>query len=363
MRIGMRLDYVVAAVLAAGCTGIGTKDSDTGTPALDDVACLGVPQGDTCPDEAGARAELVGDTTCESPVREVVATGAFVSSEDVVYTGYGGWNSPGDSGVADTAAVTNRCCYEAAYIDHPGEDCTIGRPVLVDGAPCVAPLEARSDWASASGGPAEVDPEAAAWWARQGQLEHASVAAFGQLVLDLLRLGAPASLVDRAGAALRDEVRHAEACFALAARFGGAPVGPGRLPVPAGRSKKSLTRLAVEAWREGCLGETGSVGVAAAQLAGATDPEVRRVVAEILADESRHAELSWDLVAWAVEVGGARVKRAVARSSAGIAAPTGLARSSAAVGRGVPDAGLVRAAVEQIVRDVVTPGRAALLAA
>lgn len=101
MRIGMRLDYVVAAVLAAGCTGIGTKDSDTGTPALDDVACLGVPQGDTCPDEAGARAELVGDTTCESPVREVVATGAFVSSEDVVYTGYGGWNSPTGAPVLD----------------------------------------------------------------------------------------------------------------------------------------------------------------------------------------------------------------------------------------------------------------------
>jgi hypothetical protein len=195
MNLSTRLDRVIAAVLAAGCTGLGTKD---GTE-LDDVACLNVEVGADCPDEATASGELMGDTTCQIPVREVIATGAFVSSEDVVYTGYGGWDPPGDSGVPDTAAVLTRCCYEAAYEVHEGEDCVIGRPVLVDGAPLTAPTVARAGWGGGDVGEGPLDEVAAAYWARQGALEHASVAAFGRLVLDLLRLGAPASLVDRAG--------------------------------------------------------------------------------------------------------------------------------------------------------------------
>lgn len=358
MNLSTRLDRVIAAVLAAGCAGLGTKD---GTE-LDDVACLNVEVGTDCPDEATASGELVGNTTCETPVREVIATGAFVSSEDVVYTGYGGWDSPGDSGVPDTAAVTTRCCYEAAYEVHEGEGCVIGRPVLVDGAPLTAPTVARAGWGGGDVGEGPLDEEAAAYWARQGALEHASVAAFGRLVLDLLRLGAPASLVDRAGEALRDEVRHAQLCYALAARFGGSPVGPGPLPVPAGRSRTSLVRLATAAWREGCLGETGSVGVAAAQLAGATDGPVRAVVAGILADEARHAALSWDLVAWAIEAGGERVRRAVARERARIRVPDDVGSERAAA-RGVPERDRVTHALALVEREVVGPARAALLAA
>jgi hypothetical protein len=362
MRIANRLERVVAALLASGCTGVGTTKDDSGTPALDDIACLSVPEGDPCPDEAGASAQLVGTTTCESPVREVTATGAFVSNQDVVYSGYGGYSPAGGSGVADTADVYNRCCYEASYVVHPNESCTIGRPVRVDGVAQVAPLAARSDWSAPGHGPAEPDEEAAAYWARQGQLEHASVAAFGQLILDLLRLGAPAELVDRAGEALRDEVRHAELCFGLAARFGGRPVGPGPLSLPARRGRPSLTRLAVDAWRDGCLGETGSVGVAAAQLAGATDPVVRGAVAVILADESRHAALSWDLVAWAIATGGERVRRAVARERTAVGVPSEVGGAQGAR-LGVPERSRVEAAVAAIVREVVEPGRAALLAA
>lgn len=357
MQITTRLGRVVAAVLAAGCTGIGTKDGET----FDDQACLDVALGDPCPDAVDAETQLVGRQTCETPVREITATGALLSSEDVVLTGYGG-SRPLDSGVPDTASVGTRCCYEAAYETHPNQGCVIGRPVWVDGAPRTAPLVARADWSRGADGPAVADPEAAAFWARQGALEHASVAAFARLVLDLVRLGAPADLVDRAGAALRDEVRHAELCFGLAARFGGGALGPGPVAIPAGPARKGLVRLAIETWREGCLGETGSVGVAAAQLAGATDPAVRAVVALVLADETRHAALSWDVVAWAIGVGGERVRRAVARERGSIALPDDVG-SDGAAGNGVPGRARVAEAIGWIVRDVVAPGRAALLAA
>ncbi|MEQ1507065.1 MAG: hypothetical protein ABMB14_32860, partial [Myxococcota bacterium] len=282
-----RLTAVLATL--AGCQLGGTK-TDTGTPiVLDDIACLSVPIADTCPTSADAETELVGFETCEDPVREVIATGAFVSVEQVVYTGYGGWNpyapgGTGDTGGSDTGGQPmNRCCYEAAYVVHAGTSCTIGRPLVVDGCTVTARTACRSDWSRAATPDvgalsASARAELAAAWTEAGLLEHASIPAFARLVLDLVALGAPAALVARTSEALTDEVRHAEVCFALASAYAGAPVGPAPLPVPTQR-RTGLERLAVETFREGCVGETLAVAVAAAQLRDATDPAVRAALA------------------------------------------------------------------------------------
>ena len=62
--------------------------------------------------------------------------------------------------------------------------------------------------------------------------------------------------------------------------------------------KAGLTRLAIESWVDGCLGE----GFAAqrAMVAGqqAQQKEVRSTQHSIAVDEQKHAELGWKIVAW-----------------------------------------------------------------
>ncbi|HEU4410347.1 MAG TPA: hypothetical protein VFS43_34150, partial [Polyangiaceae bacterium] len=78
----------------------------------------------------------------------------------------------------------------------------VGRPFRVEGVNRLAPLAARGDWslppAAAEGVdalPAPLRAELGAYWARLGQMEHASVAAFARFALHLLALGAPSELV------------------------------------------------------------------------------------------------------------------------------------------------------------------------
>jgi hypothetical protein len=210
-----------------------------------------------------------------------------------------------------------QCCYHV-YQDF----CGVGRPFLSDGRPLAA--EARTGGPGGAWTAQRVTPcldsltgderEAlAAAWARDGLLEHASVASFARFSLDLLAVGAPADLLEAAHAAALDEVRHARLCFALASAYRGAPVEPG--PFPCGetvRVESSLTALAVAAVHEGCIGETISAILAAEQLARATDPAVRDVLATIAQDEARHAELAFRAVSWAIRVGGEPVRAAVA---------------------------------------------------
>ncbi len=63
----------------------------------------------------------------------------------------------------------------------------------------------------------------------------------------------------------------------------------------------SLEKLVVTAIAEGCIGETVAAVEAAEQLAHASDPRVRAVLGRISEDETRHAELAWRFVAWALE--------------------------------------------------------------
>lgn len=142
-------------------------------------------------------------------------------------------------------------------------------------------------------------------------MEHASVPAFAEVLADLEHLGAPADLIARTQAALQDEVRHAQAAFALASRFAGGPVQPEPLAAPE-RAPLDLMAFAVATAREACINETCAVAMAAERLKQATDPEVRRVLGHIVADETRHAELAWDTLAWALRQGGAPVRAAVA---------------------------------------------------
>jgi hypothetical protein len=181
-----------------------------------------------------------------------------------------------------------------------------GRPFLVQDAPRVAEVASRTDWLDESLTPnlSALSPtqraELAAHWARLGQMEHASIAAFARFNLQLLSLGAPAELVEACNRALADETTHTRLCFALASRYAGTKLGPARLEIQhcfEDNSLKSVMRLVLN---EGCIGETVAALEALNGADSATDPVVRRVLQRIAHDEQTHAELAFKFMQWAL---------------------------------------------------------------
>ncbi|HYQ02794.1 MAG TPA: ferritin-like domain-containing protein [Polyangiaceae bacterium] len=206
--------------------------------------------------------------------------------------------------------------------------CVIGRPFLVEGEQRLARSAARADWSELLLLPdvAEIDSALRARlaedWTRIGLMEHASIAAFARFTLQLMSLGAPASLIERATAAMADETKHAKACFAVAGRYAGSPLGPARLAVERSLDESSLEEIVLNAIREGCVGETVAAIEAREAAEHAQDPAVRALLLEVSEDETRHAELAYRFVEWALAQGGPALERAVEREFAALAAET-----------------------------------------
>jgi hypothetical protein len=133
---------------------------------------------------------------------------------------------------------------------------------------------------------------AARWLAHAAYLEAASVVAFVHLAADLARLGAPPSLVARALVAADDEVRHARMLRAIA---GGDVRTVRTLPY----RPQTLFALARHNAVEGCVRETIGAAINVCQARSSSNPTLRALFAQIAADEIRHAELAWEVDAWA----------------------------------------------------------------
>ncbi len=132
-------------------------------------------------------------------------------------------------------------------------------------------------------------------FASAAHLEAASLDAFVRLRDELWLHGAGDELRGAAFLSALEEVRHAQVTSALAARFGASVATP-RVE---SRPLRSLLEVALDNAVEGCVRETYGALVAHHQARHAQDPEVRAVMARIAEDETRHAELSWDIAAWA----------------------------------------------------------------
>jgi hypothetical protein len=187
---------------------------------------------------------------------------------------------------------------------------SVRRPFLVGASLRTATARARADWAPKTLPAARIDPATRARlaqaWLADALEEHASIAAFARFTMLLLSVGAPPDFVVQSQRASIDEVRHAERCFALAARYAGSPSAPGPLPLCAPR-EGGLARLARDTFLEGCVGETvASLSVARA-LAGCLDAEVCAVLRGIGDDEERHAALAWRTLSWTLAEGGPSV--------------------------------------------------------
>jgi hypothetical protein len=209
-------------------------------------------------------------------------------------------------------------------------------------------------------------------YAALGRMEHASVAAFARFALELLSLGAPASLLSETSAALADEVRHAEQCFGLASAYGGASLGPGPLELAGVMDGASSLELAERAFLEGCVGETSAALEAAHAARVSTDPVVREVLTRIAEDELRHSELAFRFVAYCAANAGSQRSMLTARLRAALANATPRAAAPAAAdppnsarlsAHGWLPPSARHAVAEAAFREVVAPCVEALLAA
>jgi hypothetical protein len=150
-------------------------------------------------------------------------------------------------------------------------------------------------------------------WLASARYEHASVAAFARVGLQLLWLGAPAELLRATQQAMADEVRHAQLCFGLAAAYGGAPpceAGPLRIDgcVSTGMELEAALH---EAIIEGALGEGAAALEALEGARACVDPVVRGVLSRIAEDEQRHALLAYQTVKWALDAEPRRARAVV----------------------------------------------------
>jgi hypothetical protein len=246
-------------------------------------------------------------------VIQLVRLGRFTAEERPFGTGLAALALP----VAFLAFVGSVMVHTAAYVpSYMGRRHRKGKKLL-------APeTEAGEGWLGTS--PTQLDvPEDAraalgAEWRDNGKKEHASVAAFAQLTLDLLAVGAPPELVAASQRDALDEVRHAAACFAIARDIDGLAESPA--PFPDARARRflftasrsvALTQIAIDALADGVLNE-GIASRLLAQLAKKCElPGMATILRDMAADESGHAAHSWEIVAWCLESGGSVVASAL----------------------------------------------------
>lgn len=172
-----------------------------------------------------------------------------------------------------------KCCYHVEEASC-GQG---GRPFLVEGRPRLADVSGAGNVTD---------------WLSDARAEHASVAAFARLSLQLMAIGAPSELVRDAQLASLDELRHAELFFELASRAAGTAIRPGPLDVAGALDDLSLAGLIESNLREGCIGETLAAEQLKNRSARVHDPKLRDALLAVAEDETRHAELAFRILAW-----------------------------------------------------------------
>lgn len=210
---------------------------------------------------------------------------------------YGLWYS----GPLALDGMQGYCCYDTGVM------CPGGRPFRVAGELRVAAVCETLGWSDGEERELvlELDDTTKTAlgnaWLADARLEHASVAAFARLTLQLMALGAPAELVEESQRASLDEIAHAKACFGMASRYLDGAFGPGTLRLDGALSDLGLEALVTSSIDEGCIGETLAAMVAGEQARVALDERVKATFEQIARDESRHAALAWRILYWALE--------------------------------------------------------------
>lgn len=247
------------------------------------------------------------------------ATGLLVAGEQTAFSTDATSRTRAADDAGPWVAKDHACCYsmDMGFLGR------LYRPVR-DERPRVAAAVATDEWGAEAGdsGTSELSPELrevlATRRAADAALEHASVASFAQVSLQLLALGAPPDLLRGAHQAALDEIEHARLMYGLASAYRGSARGPGPLDVSAPQGldvvsdrSAALAAFAVATLEDACIAETAGAVIARRCAEAAQSAALRRTLARIADDEQRHAELAWQMLGWAVREGGDAVAAAV----------------------------------------------------
>lgn len=177
-----------------------------------------------------------------------------------------------------------------------------GRPLRHEGQLVLAEVTSGEAWSSVEAAceptVSEASHRAAAQWLEIARYEHASVAAFARVSLELMAVGAPPALIEGCHRAALDEIGHARLALDLARTLGADAWDLGALPQVPTRPV-TLEQLAIDALIEGCLGE-GSAAARAHMAATRADALAAATARTIAAEETRHAALAWSTLHWAL---------------------------------------------------------------
>lgn len=238
--------------------------------------------------------------------------------------------------IPEQVALGN-CCYEVVETCNSVMSVGCGRPLSIGGTAKIAvqraALTAQPQAERRTGANSGASLTAALTSAQRDQLasfwtdialaEHASIAEFHRVSLELLRFGAPEALIAAAQRAAMDEARHARRAFDLASSYAGERLSAGAMQLPVAMPlAATLVELARNTVQGGCIAETQSAALCMRLVRRATDAKVKSVLEGIVRDELRHAELAWAIVRWAMEAGGAAVHEAVANELGARPSPT-----------------------------------------
>jgi hypothetical protein len=271
------------------------------------LAGVGVVASQGCGDECDGDTEVQVDGVMERAdiVREVVASDGSESdhcltlcgqekctiewdslgpssdcTQVVASGGAGGSSAAGPGGIGGAAAQEE--CEDFVYIDCPHSE-----KLSCEGRRHASWRPRPAGRAGAGGNGAG----AGAWYARAAANEAGSVRSFRALARELRGSAIGSRFADRLRSAARDEIRHARVMRGEARRRGAEPLGHDFAPSGA----RSLFEIALENAREGCVAETWAALVAHVQARCASTARARRQFQRIAEDETRHAELAWDL--------------------------------------------------------------------
>ncbi len=197
-----------------------------------------------------------------------------------------------------------------------------GRPLRVDGqsSPIAAPLafnHALRERARTSRTHDVTRDELFARWAKAASDECASIPAFLALARDLARASAPMSLVRAALQAAREEANHTDLCTKLANEHGAHSITALTPAVPTHNdadAESLLRRLALEAFWDGCVAEGAAAAVARRSAFVAKDEKIRLALQTIAHDETNHARLAEQILAYCLSAGGRSIRHALRES-------------------------------------------------
>jgi len=293
----------IGGTLLSGCGG-KLKIKQKPPTVEEGLYCMEIDEGAECPSVESINESMPYEPYCGT-IQYTTVT-AFKSHSESAYV-----SSPemdiNDDSEGDT------CCYTANYItvrEYP--DCVHGRPYMQEEGPVVAHLKRqKGSWRrneqSIIFHNTSARRQAGTFYLESAQYEHASVASFNRFVLELMKFGAPAHLIQQAQLAAMDEIRHAQSAFAIANELLNDQFQPDKMDLTM-KLADNLYDFAAAVLEEAAINETLAVLLAAEQLRIVTCPMIKEYLQEVVREESQHSELAFMTLRWCIEKGGEEIR-------------------------------------------------------